>query len=103
MAVYWNPTAVFLSDNYAATALTQLTDPTYRQCLQMQAILNSCDGTLSAIQKYLQTFFPGLVTVVDSAAMVLTYNVSRGVSIDPGIIANFLPKPMGVAIIVNIV
>jgi hypothetical protein len=35
--------------------------------------------------------------------MVLTYNVSRGVSIDPGIIANFLPKPMGVAIIVNIV
>ena len=115
-STYWNPDALFYSYDSVNSSMTHLSDSMFSFCLQLQAALNQFDGTLAWIQKYLQKFFPGRqvqsglssytvgqVTVVDGLNMTLTYKVPHQTPIDPAILANFLPHPMGVTTVINIV
>jgi hypothetical protein len=81
---------------------TALTDAAYQFLLKLKIILNHSDGTLSNIMTFLNMFLPGQVQLIDNQNMTLTYNVASTVPISAGILANFLPKPMGVSITVNI-
>lgn len=89
--------------NYGSGPTTDVSDATYLQVIKLQIILNHNDGTLASIEDYLDTFFRGLVNLVDNKDMTLTYNVSSDVPISPTLLAAYLPKPMGVAITVNII
>ena len=102
-ASYWNPNGVFLTYDYQSQSLTALTDVQYQFCVRLQVGLNTWDGTYRGIQQFISANFPGQITCIDNENMTLTYNVSRLIAIDPAIIVNFLPRPMGVAAIVNIV
>jgi hypothetical protein len=102
-ASYWNPNGIFLTDDYLVSNRVNLPDSSYVLLLKLQIVLNSNDGTLASIQKFIALFFPGLVTVVDNKDMSLTYTVSRLVSIPADVLAAYLPKPMGVGITVNII
>ena len=99
---YWNPDGIFLRYNYRSTSLTALPDTDYSFVMKLQIVLNSSDGTLASIQQYLKNFFPGLITVVDNKDMTLTYTISRLVPVAPAILANYLPKPMGCSIAINL-
>jgi hypothetical protein len=99
---YWNLDGIFLQYDYQSTALTAMADPDFRFVMKLQIVLNHCNGTLASIQQYLATFFSGLITVVDNQNMSLTYSISHLVPVDPSILANYLPRPMGCSLTINV-
>lgn len=92
---------LFFSYTYAGMQNTALSDEAYQFMLQLKAILNINDGTLSTIKALLKLFFGPAVTVVDNADMTLTYSIARNCPVDIATLTPFLPKPMGVGLIVN--
>ncbi len=82
---------------------TALSDLQYRFAISLQIILNSSNGSMASIEAFLNEFFPGQVSLVDNQDMTLTYNVSSSVALPVTVLEEFLPKPMGVGITVNIV
>ena len=77
---------------------TAFSDVQFLFVLNMQIALNHFDGTFSYIQTFLEEFFPGQITCTDNLDMTLTYNVISGLPVSNTVLANFLPRPMGVGI-----
>lgn len=98
-----NANAVWLTYAAASRAASSLTDPAYRTVIKLKIILNSCDGTLAAIVAALHEFFPGSISVIDTADMNLSYTVLSTLGLSKELLEAFLPKPMGVGISVTIV
>ena len=98
-----NASAVFFNAQASPTQLVALSDSSYRFLIQLKIVLNHCDGTLYSIQNYLHTFFNGIISVVDNQNMSLTYTVRSSAPLSASILTAFLPKPMGVAIVVNLI
>lgn len=80
---------------------TDLTDSQYQFMLILKIILNSNDGTLYSIMNYLNTFLPGFVSLVDNCNMTMTYTIIGQPPVSVDVLAAYLPKPMGVGLIVN--
>jgi hypothetical protein len=97
-----NVSGVWESYSSASQPATNLNDQQYRLVIQLQIILNSNDGTLASIQQYLNDLLPGFVTLIDNQNMTLTYLVNQNTIISSALLQQFLPKPMGVGIIVTI-
>lgn len=93
-----NRSAVFFRAGYQGTRNTALSDNSYSFMLALKIILNSSDGTLASIDKYIQALLPDTVTVVDNKDMTLTYTIVGNPPVDPTVLAAYLPKPMGVGI-----
>ncbi len=93
-----NTDAVFFEYNYQGQRNTALSDASYSFLMALKIILNSSDGTLYSIQKYLDALLPGLVTVVDNKDMTLTYSVYENAPVSPSVLRPYLPKPMGVGV-----
>ena len=98
-----NSQGVFFSYDYSSSQNSDLTDAEYRTVLKLKVILNSNDGTLKTIMDFLQLFFPGLITVTDTADMHLSYLVVSSVPLSLELLTLFLPKPMGVGITITII
>jgi hypothetical protein len=96
-----NQGAIWMRYGYANQNQTALPDASYRVVIQLKILLNINDGTLATIMQYLNMFFPGLISLVDSANMNLSYAVSATVPLAISTITPFLPKPMGVGISVS--
>lgn len=96
-----NSSGVFYRYGYSGTRATALSDTSYAFMIALQIILNSSDGTLYSIQKFLAALLPGAVTVVDNHDMTLTYTITGVLPVDATVLAQFLPKPMGVGIIIK--
>lgn len=94
--------AQFYEYQFQTKSNLALSDTSYRLLLKLKIVLNASDNTLASIQEYLQTFLGGLVTVVDNKDMTLTYNVSPSSPLTVDVLEKYLPRPMGVAITVNI-
>ena len=83
--------------------LTDFTDLQFLFALRLQIALNRFDGTLAYIQQFLAEFFPNQIWVVDNLDMSLTYNVVPDLlPISTTILVNFLPRPMGCGITINV-
>lgn len=82
---------------------SDLSDADYRQVLKFQIISNSSDGTLASIMAAINAVFPGLIQLVDNLNMTLSYSVSVAFPLSQSLLAQFLPRPMGVGITVTIV
>jgi len=95
-----NTGIIWMRYGYLNTNPFALSDDAYRILIQLKIILNSSDNTLYSIQKLLNQFFPGTITVVDNTNMTLTYYIAPDISqtVPISIIEQFLPKPMGVGI-----
>lgn len=98
-----NVQGVFWSYAAASRAFSALTDTSYRSLLKLQAIQNHSDNTLASVMPLLATFFPKAITLVDNLNMTATYYVWNTVPISPDLLASFLPRPMGVRLIIVIV
>ena len=98
-----NANAQFYSYGTAGTNVSALTDADYRQVIKFQIIRNASDNTLASIVSAINTIFPGYIRVVDNLNMTLSYYVSTAFPISPGLLTQFLPKPMGVGINVTLV
>lgn len=96
-----NPDGVFFQYQYNGTRNTALTDDAYAFMMALKIVLNSSDGTLYSIQQFLNTLLPGLVQVVDNKNMTLTYAINVKAPVSPTVIEPYLPKPMGVGIIIS--
>lgn len=96
-----NSAGVFYLYGFNGTRNTALSDVSFAFMIALQIILNSSDGTLFSIQRYLAALLPGAVTVVDNKDMTLTYTITGTPPVDPAVLAAYLPKPMGVGITVN--
>ena len=83
--------------------LSALTDSDYRQVLKFQVINNSSDNTLASIMGTLHKIFPGLIQLIDNRDMTMDYLVSSEFPLSQFLLAQFLPRPMGVGITVTIV
>lgn len=93
--------AEFYSYLNESQSTNTLSDGQYRFLLRMQIVLNSSDGTLASIQEFLLEYFALQVTVVDNQDMTLTYTVSPSSPLPADVLNSYLPKPMGVGLIVN--
>lgn len=98
-----NRNAVFYDYVFASNQNSDLTDAEYRTVIKLKIILNASDGTLKTIMDYLQTFFPGEITLIDGANMHMTYTVLSTVAMSQELLELYLPRPMGVGITVTIV
>ena len=96
-----NTTGVWFSGHFIGQQITALPDSLYRLVLQLQIILNASDNTLASIMQYLNTYFPGQVSLVDTKQMELVYSVQPTCPLSIAILTAYLPKPMGVGITVN--
>lgn len=91
----------FLSYQFSGQDINLLPDAQMALLLRLKIIINTTDNTLYSINNYLTTFFGTSITVVDNKDMTLTYTVGSDVTLDPSVLEQYLPKPMGVAITVN--
>ena len=91
-----NADAVFFDYLSWGRLATDLDDEAYRFMLKMGIILNHMDGTLRSINQFLGLFFGSSVIVVDTGALELNYFVCSGIPVSLAVLANYLPKPMGV-------
>lgn len=96
-----NTTGVWFSYNAQNRQINELPDPLYQQVIQLQIILNSNDGTLASIQAYLNTFFKGQVSLVDTKQMQLIYTVQPTCPLPTAVLQAYLPKPMGVGLTIQ--
>ncbi len=93
-----NLNGVFYRYGFFGSRNTDLSDASFAFMIALQIILNSSDGTLYSIQRYLAALAPGTVTVVDNKDMTLTYTITGSPPVDSDTLAAYLPKPMGVGI-----
>jgi hypothetical protein len=92
---------IYLSVTNSTLPTTAFSDVQFLFVLKLQIALNHFDGTFSYIQRFLQDFFPGQITVTDNLDMTMTYTVSPNVPVSTAVLANFLPRPMGVGITIS--
>lgn len=93
-----NTGGAWLSYKDVGTQVNSLPDSVYAQVIQLKIILNSNDGTLASIMAYLNEFFPGQVSLIDTKQMELQYVVQPTCTLSPTVLQAYLPKPMGVGI-----
>ena len=98
-----NANGIFYRAAFATGQNTDLTDEQYRTVIKLKTVLNGNDGTLASVMAYLNTFFPGQITLTDNRDMSLTYTVLSTVALSKELLAVYLPKPMGVGITVTII
>jgi hypothetical protein len=98
-----NRNGVFYDYSFAVNQNSDLTDAEYRTVIKLKIILNANDGTLSTIMDYLQTFFPGEISLIDGTNMHLPYTVLSTVPLSQALLELYLPRPMGVGITVTII
>ncbi len=98
-----NRNGIFYDYSFATNQNSDLTDAEYRTIIKLKIILNANDGTLATIMDYLQTFFPGQITLIDGTNMHLTYTVLSTVPLSQQLLELYLPRPMGVGITVTII
>jgi len=98
-----NANGIFYQYEFATGQNTDLTDPQYRTVIKLKAVLNASDGTLASIMSYLNSFFPGQISLVDNKNMSLSYTVLSTVALSQELLAIYLPRPMGVGISVTII
>lgn len=98
-----NANAQVYSYSTAGQNVTSLSDSDYKQVLQFQIIRNASDHTLASIMSAINTVFPGMISLVDNTDMTMAYKVSAAFPLSTSLLAQFLPKPMGVGITVTIV
>lgn len=98
-----NADVIFMDAQTPGSPNTALNDTQYQFVLGLQIVLNSSNGSMASIETFLNQFFPGQISLVDNQDMTLTYSVSSSVSLPLSVLEDFLPKPMGVGITVNIV
>lgn len=89
----------------AVTSNFALSDPNYRILIFAKAAANITDGSIPAINKILQSLFPGRgnVYVTDGLNMSMTYTFAFAItSVERAIVAQSgaLPKPVGVSVTV---
>lgn len=96
-----NPLGVFFLYQYQGTMNTDLSDDSYAFMMALKIVLNSSDGTLYSIQRFLDTLLPGFVTVTDNQDMTLTYTISLDAPVSPTVIEPYLPRPMGVGVTIS--
>jgi hypothetical protein len=96
-----NTEGIFYQYSYSGQQRTNLSDDSYAFMMALKIVLNSSDGTLYSIQQFLNNLLPGLVQVVDNQDMTLTYSINVKAPVSPAVIEPYLPKPMGVGIIIN--
>ena len=92
---------IYEDANGAGGPTTAFSDIQFRFILKLQIALNHFDGTFRYIGNFLATYFPGQITVTDNLNMTLTYTVQPGLPISNTVLANFLPRPLGVGITVT--
>ena len=98
-----NANGVFYQYEFASGQNSDLTDAQYRVAIKLKIALNASDGTLASIMSYLQEFFPGEISLLDTKDMHLAYTVLSSVALSPELLAIYLPRPMGVGISVTII
>ncbi len=96
-----NTSGFFLSYLSSDLSTTDLSDAQYRIVLKLQAINSTNDMTLAGIMSALEGSFGNQFQLIDNKDMTLTYNVTYLSPLSPAILAQFLPRPMGVGITVN--
>lgn len=96
-----NPLGVFFLYQYQGARNTALSDDAYAFMMALKIILNSSDGTLYSIQRFLDSLLPGFVTVIDNKDMTLTYSVSLDSPVSPVVLEPYLPRPMGVGVTIS--
>ena len=96
-----NITGIFNRYAYGPQPNTALPDPAYRTLLHLKIIDNMSDGTLGSIYSQIYAIFGSLIEIIDTKNMSVTYNVSNTVPLQTSILQAYLPKPMGVGIVVN--
>ena len=92
---------IYESASEADQPTTAFTDVQFLFVLKLQIALNHFDGTFRYIGNFLATYFPGQITVTDNLDMTLTYVVQPGLPISNTVLANFLPRPLGVGITIT--
>jgi hypothetical protein len=98
-----NANAQTYSYSTAARNVTALSDADYRSAIRFQIIRNSSDGTLAGIMAAINAVFPNQIWLVDNADMTMDYSVSTAFPLSAALLAQFLPRPMGVGITVTLV
>lgn len=96
-----NALGVWFLYQYQGARNTDLSDDAYSFMMALKIILNSSDGTLYSIQRFLDTLLPGFVTVTDNQDMTLTYAVSLDSPVAPAVLEPYLPRPMGVGVTIS--
>ena len=93
------------SYSYASAGqnVSNLSDSDYKRVLQFQIIRNASDHTLASIMAAINAVFPGMIRLVDNLNMSMSYSVSSAFPLSAALLAQFLPRPMGVGISVTIV
>jgi hypothetical protein len=89
---------------FSTGTLITLDDADFLTLIQMGIIKNAAPSSLYWIQQYLQQFFPGSISVVDSTLMFLTFYISS-IAISENLIQLFvseglLPVPMAVGTVI---
>lgn len=98
-----NRNGIFYDYAFSNGQNSNLTDAEYRTVIKLKIILNANDGTLATIMDYLQTFFPGQITLIDGTNMTMLYTVLSTVPLSQQLLEIYLPRPMGVGITVTII
>lgn len=98
-----NANAQMYSYSTATRNVTALSDSDYRSVIRFQIIRNSSDGTLAGIMAAINAVFPNQIWLVDNADMTMDYSVSTAFPLSAALLAQFLPRPMGVGITVTLV
>lgn len=96
-----NRDVVFFQYQYQGSRNTNLSDDAYAFMMALKIVLNSSDGTLYSIQQFLEALLPGQVQVTDNRDMTLTYAIGRNCPVSATVLQPYLPKPMGVGIIIS--
>lgn len=96
-----NAWALFFSYLDLDLSTIDLTDEQYRVVLKLQAINSTGNTTLPGIIAGLQAFFGDQFQITDNKDMTLTYDVTYLSPLSTSLLAQFLPRPMGVGITVN--
>ena len=96
-----NPTGVFFRSGFFGTRNTALSDASYALLLALKIILNSSDGTLASIQRFIAALVPGAVSVKDNGDMTLTYTIMGPISVSQTLLSAYLPRPMGVGVTIR--
>lgn len=99
-----NVGAIYDTPFFANAPAEALSDSAYLQLLYLQIIRNASNGTLPDVIARLQFYFGTAIALVDNLNMTVTYTVTQSVVLlSKDTLTQFLPRPAGVGIVVNLV
>lgn len=93
-----NGQVVWYYSTYFGTQNTDLSDSAYRFMLKWKILTNMSDGTLEDIVDQIHAVLPEYLEVIDNADMTMEYVVTGILPVDPAVLFDYLPRPMGVEI-----